>query len=202
MAEKSLWHRSITGHSRRLVGGLLLTVLFVSLMAAHGSAQAGEAPASVQLGDGHIGRYLWASRIEAPEDESEQSQGVICLAIAFFEPTSAYTGEGSDVAQCDPLVDSVPMIEAFTGGKPGKRRTAVAILFDGRATRLYLKLRGEKGRTVRLRRLSEEELAPITSASLSYFTHGYAGQVCVQRLVAYGAAGGVIARSGRRACLK
>jgi hypothetical protein len=92
------------------------------------------------------------------------------------------------------------MIESVTGGREGKRRTAVAMLFNGDATQAYVKLQGRAAQMVSLKQLGEEELKSVAPTPLSYFAHGYAGRVCIQLLVAYDDAGSVVARTGRRPC--
>lgn len=175
--------------------GFLLVGLCVTLAAIASSAFAdAPEPAFVSLGEGHIGNYRWFSEVEPPEDPGERKAGAICLGVGMLEPPiGTHNGEISETTECGPQSAGMPTIESITGGSKGKPRTAVAMLFDGSARRMYLKLRGRSGETFRLGRLSEEALGPISAQPLAYFTHGYASRFCIQRLVAYDQAGKVVA---------
>ncbi len=175
--------------------------VLVILLCLTCSGWAAERTASVALGEGQIGRFWWSASIESPEDASERRQGAVCLSITMLEPPiGMHRGGGSEVATCGLLMAGEPLIETYTGGLRGRRRTAVAMLFPGEAKTLYLKLQGRPGRSFRLGVLSQKELGSIGSAPLAFFAHGYRGRFCIRRLTAYGDDGHVVARTGTRLC--
>jgi hypothetical protein len=189
------WHRGVSW----LLLGVIASLAALMFPGEGGPsyAQAAGAPPSALLGEGHIGRYQWSSRIEVPETALERHQGWICLSLFLFEPALGnYNAEGNDAAICGAQVRAVPIIESLTSDRKGKRRTVVAMLFDGKAKRLYLKLRGRAGRTYGLRSSTPLEVGPISAAPPSYFTHGYSGRFCIERLIAYDEAGNPIVDNG------
>lgn len=180
---------------------LAFAVVAFSLGIASGPGASGASkPPSAFLGHGHIGNYLWWSAVEAPEDLIERGEGRICVSIFFLEPTGPRTGEGNEVAGCSGLSADTPITESFVGGRAGLRRSAVAFLFVGDARRIYLKRLGSPGESLRLRQLSPNALGEISSTPISYFTHGYRGAACIQRLVAYDGRGEVLSDGGRQQC--
>lgn len=179
-----------------VVQGMCVLCLALNPASAEGVASLPYVP----LTQGHIGRYEWAAELEAPEDSGERARGAICLSLVMFEPTSAHTAEGNEVAQCGVLQPTAPMIEAFRGGKRGKPRTVLGMVFAGQAVKLKLKLRGMPRRTVRLRAVRGRELGAISSQPLTFFAHGYKDVVCLQGAVAFDASGGVVARVGKQHC--
>jgi hypothetical protein len=184
---------------RAVSGGLFIAVLF-QISACVGIAQAAEPATSFSLSEGHIGRYWWGSQVEAPGEGVDLGYRAICLSITLLEPTSRYSAEGSESAECGPLAADEPMIQIMAGGKKGKRRTVATMLFDGEVEKLYLKLRNQPAKTVRLKKITQEELGAIWTGPLSYYSSGYAGRFCIQRFVAYGASGSVVSKSGRQSC--
>lgn len=175
------------------VGAILAMVVSIGA----GASQ----PSFVQIASGHIGRYQWAAAIERPESKEEAAESAVCLALAFSEPPPSRGGI-SNVSQCGPLSQSAAITESIGGGHEGKRRMALAMLFDGRVRRLYLKVAGQTGRSIKLLRVSASQLGSIRSESVSYFAHGYAGNVCVERFIAYSSKGSVLQDSGRQSCAR
>lgn len=105
-----------------LMLGACVVAVF-SWLASAQVAEGAEPPPSVSLGEGHIGRFLWAAQVEAPEIRGEKG---ICLSVFTLGPTPTRTAEGNDVTQCGSISSTTPMVESFTGGRRHKRRTARA----------------------------------------------------------------------------
>lgn len=167
-----------------------VAVLFLLVLASPANAES--APAAVELGSGTMGRFAWGASIQQPEDSAELEEGDICLAIGMFEPTGPHTAEGSEVASCGPPPAPQPVVETLVGGWKGKWRTVLAVVLPAEAKALEIRALGRRPRKFRLRLLSAQDAAPVSGVPLSYFVHGFLGQLRQIRLVAYRSDGSVL----------
>ena len=181
----------------KLLAGASLSVALIGCSSVAMAVDAA-APPSIILSSGHIGRYQWEAALEAPEDQREQQEGALCLSLSMLEPTSRYSAEGNEIAQCQ---KGTPFFEGLSGGTKGKPKAILGMVFMGEAKNLKLKLRGLPMEGFRLRGLSKDKLGSISSVPLSYFVHGFARKVCIQHAAAYDAKGSVVARLGRKPCV-
>lgn len=160
----------------------------------------GEAPPPVPLGAGFIGHDQWNARLELPEDAHEREAGAVCLTVGLLIETSRGLGEGSEGTECSLPPEKNPTIEAVGGRARGKQRVAVAMLFPAEARRMFLRIRGKPGETVRLKRLPVRENEPVNQIPLASFARGYAQRFCIERLIVYGASNERIGGLGRQPC--
>jgi hypothetical protein len=171
--------------------------LAVLCLLFYGTGEAGAlAPKSVSLGEGHLGRYFWSTKLEAPEFPGERKAGYVCLSITMSEPEEG----GSNVANCGPLRQDEVFLEMYRGGRKGRYRSVLSVLVDGRASTLLIKPRNRPAQRVTLKRLEGEELAGISSQVVPYFTRGYYGPLCIEAIAAYDAAGRRVAGARRLGC--
>jgi hypothetical protein len=178
-----------------------LVLIFGPLLGRAGAVSEAEEKPTAELNHGTIGADQWWASLELPEDAQEREEGNVCVSIFFLEVwPEQERSEGSEVAQCGTLDTHDVLFQSSTVYHRSKRpHIAVAFLFDGSASRIVLKLKGMPDRHISLRHLSPQ---PVTGGKrVAYFARGYAGPVCVQRLIAYDSAGRRVARLGHLGCL-
>jgi hypothetical protein len=158
-----------------------------------GASAAGTQSHSVLIGQGHIGRYQWSAHVSPAGRLQESEPGALCLDLSMLEIT-----ESSEFDVCGRWRPAIyETARAGTGARP---KTAVAFLFDGSATRIYLKLAGRPGAMLPLKQLSVEELGSISTSPISSFARGYSGRFCIERYIAYQDDGHAVYDSGKRRC--
>lgn len=178
-----------------------LVLIYGPFLARAGAASEAEEKPTAELNHGTIGADQWWATLELPEEAKEREEGNVCVSIFFLEvQPQQEEAEGNEVTQCGALDIHGVLFQSSTVYHRGKRpHVAVAFLFDGTANRIVLKLKGKPDRHIKLRHLSAQ---PATGGKrVAYFARGYAGPVCVQRLIAYDSAGRRVARLGRLGCL-
>lgn len=168
--------------------------------AAPAESEAKKVPRA-ELAHGKIGADEWEAAVMAPEFIQEREEGDVCLSISFLEVWPRQEiAEGNEAAQCGELGMHEIMFESYTKHRGHKRpHSAVAFLLDESASRVVLKLKGHAPEIIRLRHLPSQ--AVTNGRQLAYFARGYAQPFCLQRLVAYDAAGQRVAHLAGRSCL-
>ncbi len=172
----------------------------VALGALGGIVFAQAAPSTYALvGKGRIGRYAWESWLEKSEARRPQ-RGVTCISIATEEP-SFQGRESGEAYECDQVSSGLPIIQAVSNDAPGrKRRTVIVMIFDPSARRLDLDLGALGQRSVKLRRVSDSKARQVGIEPVAYWSHAFAGVVCMGRLAVYDSSGGLISDTGPTVC--
>jgi hypothetical protein len=151
------------------------------------------------VGQGGIGRYKWASWVERSETRKPQ-RDVTCISIATEEP-SPRGGESGETYECSRVSPGVPVIQAVSNDAPGrKRRTVIVIIFDPSARRMVLNLGALGRRSVKLRRVSDSKARQVGIKPAAYWSHAFAGIICMGRLAVYDRSGGLISDTGPTLC--
>lgn len=160
-------------------------------------------PSSYALvGKGRIGRYSWVSWLERPEGR-RPARDATCISIATREPASGGS-ESGETYECVHVRPEVPIYQAVSNDAAGRRRrTVVVMLFDPSARRVDLELR-QRGRmaqrSITLRRVSERKARQVGIEPIAYWSHGFAGSVCIGRMVVYGPGDSELSDSGPEPC--
>ncbi len=178
-----------------------LTLIVVIGLVVVGSLVVAQAAPSryVLVGEGRIGRYSWASWLERSEARVRH-RDVMCISIATEEP-SPRGRESGETYECDRARPSFPIVQAVSNDLPGrKRRTVVVIIFDPSARRMDLDLGVLGHRTIKLRRLSDSKARQIGIEPVAYWSHAFAGVVCMGRLVVFDGSGEQLSDTGPTPC--
>jgi hypothetical protein len=178
----------------------IISVVVIGLVAV-GSlvwAQAASPPYAL-VGEGRIGRYTWASWLEGSEAHRRQKD-VICISIATEEPSSRGR-ESGETYECDQVGPDLPNVQAVSNDLSGRRRrTVVVIVFDPSARRIDLDLGGLGNRIIKLRRVSDSKARQVGIEPVAYWSHAFAGVVCMGRLVVFDGSGVRLSDTGPTPC--
>lgn len=178
----------------------LVLVTLVGLGVLGGIVFAQAAPFTYAwVGKGKVGRYAWESWLERSEARRPQ-RDVTCVSIATEEP-SFQGRESGETYECGKVNPDFPIVQAVSNDAPGrKRRTVVVMIFDPSARRMDLDLGALGQRNIKLRRVSDSRARQVGIEPVAYWSHAFAGVVCVGRLAVYDSSGGLISDTGPAPC--
>lgn len=183
-----------------MIGVFSVAVVVTLILACGASATAGAGGEARLLRSGRMGNYIWASFIEQPESKEEREAGSICLAISMLEPTGGNHAEGNEVATCQRPPSDRPLVEHIVGGREGKVRTVIAILFPQDVRTVRLKVRGEPGRTVHAQIVGLPSSFNVAERRVPYVVRGFTRKVCIESIRGFDAAGVDVTSLGRLRC--
>jgi hypothetical protein len=175
---------------------VLAVALLISPMAARAQIPEGAA----FLRGGHIGRDEWAAYVERPESQAERAAGFVCPSITMLEFAGREAGEGSSVASCGPVPTDQPTVEYIRGGRRGRIRTVVAVLFPPEVRRVKMRLRGRPAISLAAQHVTLPAYAGLSPVPLAAVVRGFAGRVCIESLLGIDAKGTVLSRLGHPGC--
>lgn len=179
-------------------------VMAIAITVAGGLAFAKASSSSpyVSVGHGRIGRYKWLGWLESSETPG-LAKDVVCIAIETEAP-SIKGSESGETHECGHVRSDSPIFQAVSNDARGrKRRTAVVMVFAPSARRMELEV-GHHGRLsnrrIKLGRISDTRAKRAGIEAVGYWSHAFAGIVCIGRLTVYDGSNEQISDTGPTPC--
>ena len=87
------------------------------------------------------------------------------------------------------------------GDSAGQTHRVIAILLSPDTQRLFVNVAGVKlRRTISVSQISQEKAEQIDISPIAFWIRGFAGKVCLRRLISYNAVGVMLSDSGHLGC--
>lgn len=152
------------------------------------------------VGKGRVGQYAWEGWLERPEARKPQGS-VTCVSIATEEPSFRGPDSG-EIYECGQVSPDLSIFQAISNDAPGrKRRTVVVMIFDPSARRINVDLGARGQRSIALRRISDSKAKEVGIEPVAYWSHAFAGTVCMGRFVVYDSSGEQLSDTGPTPCI-
>jgi hypothetical protein len=150
----------------------------------------------VVIGNGQIGRGSWLVLLEA----APKAHNGFCETMLLTRPEKFGLGLIGESYECEPVSPEFPVVKSIGDGSGSKVHAVFAIIFDPSVRKAVLNF-GARGRyDVTLKRVSLAKAEDVGIPPVAYWTHGFAGHVCLRRLIAYDETGAKLSDSGHLAC--
>lgn len=175
-----------------LVGG---AAAFVILGAATIPGAYGAASKEVVVGQGSIGASKWIAWLHP--NARRPSKEHVCTGIVLKRPEASAISESDE---CATVGDHDAILTLISGGSGKKKRTVIAVVFGPEIASFhaYLRFGGVVKKPVN--RIGAGAAHRLGIEDVGVWTRGFAGGLCLRRLVAYNARGAIVNDSGRLSC--
>ncbi|HET8861918.1 MAG TPA: hypothetical protein VFM94_01550 [Solirubrobacterales bacterium] len=169
---------------------------FLMLSTATGDAAGRSYDGFMRIGGGRLNAAEWTSTLTKWHKERTGPQGV-CVSTVL-----ATKDDGVDIREafeCDVVRDDGPFMQFVSGRSENGPRSVVSVIFTQAARRVVIDLGKGDGSTIKLRRLSKSKASQLGIAQVGYWTHAFAGPVCIQRITVYDGHGSMLS-DGKLGC--
>lgn len=153
----------------------------------------------VQLGEGRIGRASWGVWLESAARKGAESSH-LCVDMVLVRPIANDLWARGESRECNAVSVAAPVVESLDGGSGRRRRTVWAVVVASDAYSLLINIGNHGPRHVRVGRIGEQEAHRLGLDRIGFWVHGFGGNACLHRLIAYGRDGSRLSDSGKLPC--
>lgn len=143
----------------------------------------------LRIGRGRLNAAEWISTLTKWHNKRVGPQGV-CVSTAL-----ATRADGIDIREafeCDTVREDTPFVQFISGRSENGPRSVVSMIFTQVARKVVVDLGKSDGSAIKLRRLSKSKADQLGIEQIGYWTHAFAGPVCIQEITVYNGLGDVL----------